>query len=98
VISEADLLQRTIDLARLNRWRVCHQRPARTTQGWRTPITGDQGMPDLVLARDGVVLLVEEKSERGRLRPGQRLWLDACGEHGRLWRPSDWDTIVEELG
>lgn len=97
MISEADLLQRTIDTARWHSWRVCHFRPARTAQGWRTPVTGDQGVPDLLLARRGVVIAAELKSELGRLGPGQRQWLDALGDHGRLWRPQDWPEIQELL-
>lgn len=97
MISEGDLLQRTIDTARWHGWLVCHVRPARTAAGWRTPLTGDPGLPDVILARRGRVVLAELKSERGRFRPGQREWLDALGEHGRLFRPSDWPAIQELL-
>lgn len=76
---------------------MCHFRPARTAAGWRTPLSGDRGVPDLLLARRGRLILAELKSERGRLGSGQREWLDALGEHGRLWRPADWDAIQELL-
>lgn len=97
MISEADLLQRTIDTARYSGWLCAHFRPARTARGWRTPMQGDAGLPDLILARRGVVIAAELKSERGRLGPGQREWLDALGEHGRLWRPDSWPEIQELL-
>jgi 5-methylcytosine-specific restriction endonuclease McrA len=45
-------LQRTIvEAARLLGYRVQHARPARTQRGWRTPIEGDVGFTDLVLAK-----------------------------------------------
>ena len=96
-ISEADLQHSVIDYAKLRGWMVCHYRPAKTAKGWRTPLEGDAGCPDLILARGGVVLLAELKSETGTFRPGQREWLEAAGEHGRLWRPRDWKDIEETL-
>ncbi len=38
---------------RLYHWRIAHFRPAKTEKGWRTPMTGDVGFPDLVIARWG---------------------------------------------
>ena len=44
---------------------------------------------------------MELKTERGRLSADQRLWLDVlfrCNEvETYLWRPQDWDRIVETL-
>lgn len=97
-LSEADFQQRVLDWAQRRHWRVAHVRAAQVRNGrWATPVTGDPGFPDLVLARAGVVLLAELKSEDGKLRPGQEEWLDAVDTHGRLWKPSHWDTIMEEL-
>lgn len=96
-LSEGDLQQRVIDYAQLRGWRVVHYRPARQGKRWVTAVTGDAGAPDLVLARAGRVLLVELKSANGRLRPGQAEWIAAAGPNGRLWRPADWPTIVEDL-
>jgi hypothetical protein len=94
---EDDLKAWVIELAQLMGWRVVHFRPARTARGWRTAYEGDDGFPDLVLARDGVVLVVELKSQTGRFRPGQREWLAALGAAGRLWRPSDREEIRATL-
>jgi hypothetical protein len=59
------------------------------------------GFPDLVLGGHGRLLMVECKSQRGRLRGNQVAWsdriLDAGGDW-RLWRPSDWPSIRELLG
>ena len=96
-ITEAELQARIMHAAGLYGWRAAHFRPARTAQGWRTPMQGDVGLPDLVLARDGVVLLAELKSARGKTTPDQELWLEALGDHARLWRPADWVSIQNEL-
>lgn len=96
-VSEAFFQSAVIDVARLRQWRVTHFRPARSNGGWRTPIEGDPGCPDLILARAGRVLLAELKRHGAYPTQGQKLWLAAAGEHGRLWRPSDWEQILEEL-
>jgi hypothetical protein len=66
-------------------------------KGWRTPMSGDPGFPDLVLARDGVVIVAELKSRRGQPTDDQKMWLEALGAHARLWRPQDWPAIEQEL-
>ncbi|MGW4525156.1 VRR-NUC domain-containing protein [Amycolatopsis sp. NPDC004378] len=96
-LSEEELQQRVLQTARLYGWRAAHFRPAQTAKGWRTPMSGDPGFPDLVLARDGVVLFAELKSRRGRTTPDQDLWLDQLGDHSVLWRPADWPAIQNEL-
>lgn len=61
----------------------------------RTPLQGDRGFPDLVLARDGEVLHVELKLDGSYLRPDQKLWQAAMGDQFEVWRPSDWETRIE---
>ena len=47
-MSERELQDAVIQLARLLGWRVAHFRPAMTTRGWRTPVSADgAGFPDL---------------------------------------------------
>jgi len=96
-LTEADWCAFVVQTARLYGWRVSHQRPARTAAGWRTAIEGDRGAPDLLLARGGVVLLVELKTDRGRLGPGQAEWLAALGPHAAVWRPRDRDAVISAL-
>lgn len=96
-LSEAQFQRTVIDAAMVFGWQVHHSRPARTARGWATPITGHPGLPDLVLARDGVVLLVELKAHRGQLTPGQKRWAQHLGSHGRVWRPAQWPQILAEL-
>ena len=73
-MSEAQFTSAVIELAKYRGWMVCHFRPARTARGWRTPIEGDKGFPDLVLARNGVVLFAELKIGKARLRVDQEKW------------------------
>ena len=54
-------------------------------------------MPDLVLAREGTILLIELKTQRGRLSHEQTAWALAAGEHYRLIRPADLDALRKEL-
>ena len=95
--SESAFQKSVIDLAHLHGWFVWHQRPARTARGWRSTGIGRKGSPDLRLARNGVTINAELKSETGVATPEQMEWLWHCGTTGRLWRPSDWDEILEEL-
>src|SRR5690606_36045745 len=64
----------------------------------------EPGFPDLVIVGlgPGAVLYRELKSERGRLRPEQRIWLDAlsrAGQDADVWRPGDFYSgrITREL-
>lgn len=101
-MTEAEFQQVVIDIAKLRGWRVAHFRPARTDRGWRTPVQGDAGFPDLVLARNGFVIFAELKSERGKLSQSQKDWADVLrgphlGHRYHTWRPPDLDRIVEML-
>lgn len=98
-ISEAAFQRAVIDYALWRKWRCAHFRPARTTRGWATPIEGHAGFPDLVLARDGVVLIRELKrhGSTARLTADQRLWITALGWIAGVWTPADWAEIVEVL-
>lgn len=76
-ISEADLQRSIIELVHASGWLVHHTRPARTRKGWRTPIQGDAGFCDLVLAKNGCIVFAELKSTRGRTSPEQQSWIRA---------------------
>lgn len=98
--SEANFQLKVIQLARIGGWMVHAERPARTAKGWRTPIQGDPGFPDLVLVRKGKVLFVELKSDNGLTSEAQQNWWRAFLGNGmyQLWRPKDWDEIIKILG
>jgi hypothetical protein len=92
-LSEKVFAQQVVDLARLLGWSVY-----RTWLAVRSPA----GFPDLVLAKpDRPLVLAELKSERGRLSPAQEQWLEVLRQVPGIcvfvWRPSDWDAIVETL-
>ncbi len=93
--TEAEFQTLVIDYAHLMKWRVAHFRPAQTGKGWRTAMEGDPGFPDLVLARDGVVILAELKSEKGQLSASQLQW--SIVADALVWRPSDWPEIQKLL-
>jgi hypothetical protein len=97
--SEDDFQRFVIETAKLNGWKVTHFRPVKLLSGrWATPLQGDAGFPDLALARGGVVILAELKSQKGIVSDDQESWLAAIGsELGRVWRPSDRPAIVAEL-
>ena len=81
-ITEDDLLGNVIHAARIHGWLVHHCRAARTADGWRTPVQGNRGFPDLVLAKPGRLVLAELKAQRGRLSsPWDR---PRCTSGGRL--------------
>ena len=76
------------------------------TCGWHLYHTFDSrrsaaGFPDLVLVRPPRVIFAELKSERGRLTVPQQMWGDALDQctsvEYYLWRPSNWDEIMEVL-
>ena len=76
--TEAEFQRLVVEAAQLHGWHVAHFRPARTQSGgWATPMQGDKGFPDLVMARGGRVIFAELKSEKGRLTDEQRSWMGA---------------------
>jgi len=101
LLTEAAFQRRVLEAAHANGWLATHFRAARTRHGWVTPLEGDKGFFDTVLARKGRLLLKELKTEAGRVRPEQLAWLEAVGETGTyeagIWRPRDWGSITEAL-
>lgn len=100
-VSEAVFTRQVIDLARAAGWLVAHFGPARVLRNgvekYETPVRGDgKGFPDIVLARGGVVRLVELKAAKGVLSDAQRRWVRESG--AAVWRPDQWELIVETLG
>lgn len=87
-MSEAQFTAAVIDFAQYKGWLVAHFRPARTTRGWRTPVQGDKGFPDLVLARDGRVIFAELKVGKNKMSVEQERWSTALPEM-YLWHPAD---------
>ena len=90
-MSEEELMGGVCEHLELFGWTWCHVRPAMKKKNgeiiYGTPIMGHKGLPDLIMGRDGVVMLWELKAEHGRVAPEQERFLEAVG--GRIVRPSD---------
>ena len=101
-ITEAAFQRQVLALAKLRGWRTAHFRPAKTTRGWRTAVSGDgKGFPDLVLIRGPVLIVAElKRSAKEKARPEQAAWLVAFANAGvmtYIWTPEDWDVIERVL-
>lgn len=72
--TESQFQAAVVDLAHLTGWRTNHVFRSASTRaggGWRTATT-TVGWPDLTLWRPGQLLMVEIKTDRGRLTAEQR--------------------------
>ena len=92
MIGEAQLLKQVRQAARHGGWLCYHTYDSRLSE---------PGFPDLVLVRPPELLFVELKSDRGRIRPEQREWIDALREAGQTaWvvrGPDETQTLCERL-
>jgi hypothetical protein len=90
--SEKHFLSRVTRLAELYGWVVWHTLDSTGTRA---------GEPDLRMVRAPRVVFAELKSEHGRLRLEQSqavALLEQCpGVEVKVWRPRDWQQIVEVL-
>ena len=83
--------QAVIKAATLHGWKHFHVHGSRRSQA---------GFPNLVLGRPPVLLFVELKTDKGRVRPEQREWIDLvnrCEMDAMVWRPRDWPRIEQIL-
>jgi hypothetical protein len=91
-----------LELAQQLGWRIAHFNDSRR-QIRPGVFVGDSdaaGWPDLVLCRPPRLLVVELKTDKGRVSPAQVEWLQVltlCGVNARVWRPADWPTIEAAL-
>jgi len=102
--SEAVFQAAVQDYATLQGWSWMHiQKAVNDRLRWRTPTTGKlgSGWPDLVLTRNGRLLFVELKAEKGKVTGIQTEVLETLGvipcAEVHVWRPSDWPRILEVL-
>jgi NADH:ubiquinone oxidoreductase subunit len=97
-LCEADWQRVVEECAAWHGWLAFHDRDSRKN---------NPGFPDLVLVKQGQgtqvgrLVFFECKTERGRVRPEQRAWLDALvavpGVIARVVRPSDWNAVEATL-
>ena len=100
-ITERQFSYQVEDLFHTFGWRYSHSRPAMTTKGWRTALTGDKGFPDYVAVKGARQIFAELKSDTGQLSGEQKKWLYALaqvpGNEVFIWRPKAWGGIVAIL-
>lgn len=91
-ITEAQFQRQIIELAHLLGYCTYHTYDSRRSE---------PGFPDLVLVHPmGDLLIAELKTDKGRVSPAQTLWialLRGAGAEVHVWRPRDWERIVERL-
>jgi len=90
-MNEKQWQQQVIDLAHLFGYRTYHTYLSiRSRKGW----------PDLALFRPGRFLLVELKTDKGKVSAAQVEMLadlEAAGVECHIFRPSDFDRVMEVL-
>lgn len=103
-MTELDFQRQVTELAEILGWSWVHFRPAQTSKGWRTPVSGPlgKGWVDLVLVRerDNRLIFAELKSDKGKCSVAQLEVHDTllrAGQHVETWRPVDFDRIAEIL-
>lgn len=82
-------------------YHVHHCRPALAAGGWRTPIQGRPGFPDLIIVGHGKVIVAELKRKPNRIEPAQQAWLDAFAAAGItphvVWVPEGQQSFIDLL-
>ena len=91
-ITEKEFMSQVIQLARLCGWKVYHTHDSRRSVA---------GFPDLVLLRQGVLIVAELKVGKNQPTAEQAEWLrsfHAVGGRVFVWYPEHWTEIERELG
>lgn len=93
LLTEKELQGLVLETARMLGWRHYHTFNSKRSAS---------GFPDLVLVHEGKrrVVYAELKSESGKLSEAQHVWVCSLANAGaevHVWRPSDWDVIVQVL-
>lgn len=89
-MSEAQWQRRITDLCDLLGLTWHHETDSRKSK---------EGFPDLVIVGKGVIF-AELKTMRGKMTAKQEEWnaaLLAAGAEAVIWRPDDWDVVVDRL-
>jgi hypothetical protein len=99
--SEAECEDAIIEAAHWLGFRVHAERPAQSARGYRTPVKGDHGFPDLVIAGHGHVLVVELKRAPNKVEPAQHAWLCELARAGVstevVWVPEGQQSFIALL-
>lgn len=100
--NEVAYTRTVIEAAVRGHWLVHHDRPARSDKGWRTPIQGHKGFPDIFAVHpDGRCLAIELKVRPNKPSADQSSWLlvlRLAGIDTRVvYVPEELDALVAEL-
>jgi hypothetical protein len=101
--TEALFMAQVTDYATMRGWEYMHIQAGLTERGrYRTPVQGTlgPGWPDLILIRGNSLIAAELKTDHKYLTPIQKrvlTTLEAAVIECHVWRPRDWDRIVERL-
>ena len=101
-MKEKDFARQVETMLNFYGWLWKHDEPAhRPGGGFVTAFRGTRGFPDYIAVKGDRVLLVELKSDKGRLSTDQQRWLHAFAMSGRVecyvWRPGDLSTAAKVL-
>lgn len=92
-----------LEAAQIAGWRRHGERAAMgKTKGYRTPIKGEPGWPDLVLARRGQIVAAELKRDPNEPTDAQIAWLNVLDNPPHvvalvLWVPEQMDEFNTRL-
>jgi hypothetical protein len=89
-----------LQLLKLYGWRAAHSRPALTSRGWRTALSGDPGFPDVIAVRRERCIAIECKGRDNKPTAEQQAWLDALAAAGIetfVLRPGDLEAFARVL-
>lgn len=106
--SEKSFQAAVIELAERLGWMVAHFNDSRREvvdrRSGERKLVGDRsakGFPDLVLVRGSRLLMIELKTDTGRLSDAQVAWMHALDLVERVeqavWRPKNWGLIEDAL-
>jgi hypothetical protein len=82
VISEDDFKKKIVDYAHDNGWVVFHPIRGNRDGRWYTAQQGDNGYPDLTMARGGRIVILELKRHQRYATLEQERWLTALSGIG----------------
>ena len=90
-ISEKEFMEAVKAEAKRCRWLLYHTHNSKKSEA---------GFPDLILIRLNRIIAAELKAEDGRTTAAQDRWLEAfmaARVEVYVWRPRDWQHVVETL-